>query len=74
MARSEKAHLLELWDRGICPFCAKPIPPNTRVGSGRKSEGGFCSLKCFARYYEMELRQRAKRLAETSASTARRQG
>ena len=40
MAESVEASLLELWDRDICPNCGKTIPQGTRVGSGRKSEGG----------------------------------
>ena len=63
MARSEKDYLLELWDKNICPNCGKQIPERTRVGSGKKSEGGFCSLECYTRYYEREIRERAKSLA-----------
>jgi hypothetical protein len=63
MAVSEEAHLLELWGKRICPFCAKTIPNGGYVGSGKKSEGGFCSLDCFAKYYEIELIERAKRVA-----------
>jgi len=48
MAESIEAYLLELWDQNICPNCGKTIPQGTRVGSGRKSEGGFCSLDCYA--------------------------
>jgi hypothetical protein len=36
----------------------------TRVGSGRKSEGGFCSLDCYASFYQLELTERARRLVE----------
>ncbi len=64
MGRSEADYLLELWDKGICPCCGRPIREAKSVGSGRKSEGGFCSLDCYARYYQLELRERARRLAE----------
>ena len=47
MAESIEASLLELWDRNICPNCGKTIPQGTRVGSGRKREGGYCSLDCY---------------------------
>lgn len=47
MAESIEASLLKLWDRNICPNCFKTIPQGTRVGSGRKREGGFCSLDCY---------------------------
>lgn len=48
MARSEEDYLRELWDKNICPNCGKDIPKGKRVGSGKKSEGGFCSLDCYA--------------------------
>jgi hypothetical protein len=31
---------------------------------GRKSEGGFCSLDCYASFYQLELTERARRLVE----------
>ncbi len=60
----ESEYLLEMWEAGICPYCSKTIPEGTRVGSGRKCEGGFCSLDCYARYYQLELQARFLRLAE----------
>jgi len=39
------------------------IPEGTRVGSGRKADGGFCSLGCYAGYYSLELIDRARRRA-----------
>jgi predicted nucleic acid-binding Zn ribbon protein len=62
MEKSEREHLLELWEKNICPYCGKAIPEGKRVGSGRKAEGGFCSLDCYTRYYEYELVERARRL------------
>ncbi len=53
MARSESDYLLELWDKKICPFCREPIKEGKRVGTGRKKDGGFCSLGCYTRYYTM---------------------
>lgn len=67
MARSERDYLLELWDKNICPNCGKQIPEHTRIGSGKKADGGFCSLECYAKYYQMELSERAKRLAKLAA-------
>jgi hypothetical protein len=64
MAESMEASLLELWDRNICPNCGKTIPQGTRVGSGRKSEGGFCSLDCYTSFYQLQLTERARRLTE----------
>lgn len=63
MARSEEEYLLELWDKKVCPNCGKSIPEGKRVGSGKKSEGGFCSLDCFGQYYRRELVERAKKVA-----------
>jgi hypothetical protein len=61
---AESQYLLELWSLNRCPFCAKNIPDGTRVGSGRKSEGGFCSLDCYANYYALEILERARRVSE----------
>ena len=64
MAESIEAFLLELWDQNICPNCGKTIPQGARVGSGRKSEGGFCSLDCYTIFYQLELAEHARRLTE----------
>ena len=64
MAVSETKYLLELWSMNVCPWCEKALQPNTRVGSGRKSEGGFCSLDCYAKYYSVELNERARKISE----------
>jgi hypothetical protein len=55
MAKTEQDYLLELWQKNICLNCGKAIPEGTRVGSGKKSEGGFCSLDCYGSYYRPEL-------------------
>jgi hypothetical protein len=65
----EAEYLLELWEQNLCPFCGKFIPEGTRVGSGRKNEGGFCSLRCYGDYYALELAQRARRALETASKT-----
>ena len=64
LSESIQASLLELWDRNICPNCGKTIPQGTKVGSGRKSEGGFCSLDCYTSFYKLQLTERAQRLTE----------
>lgn len=61
---SEAEYLLRLWDLNICPQCGRKIPEGTRVGSGQKSKGGFCSLDHYARYYEAEIVERMKQLNE----------
>ncbi len=66
MARSERDYLLELWDKNICPNCGKQIPEHSRVGSGKKADGGFCRLDCYATYYQMELLGRAGRAVALS--------
>jgi hypothetical protein len=58
----EQNDILELWDKNICPNCGKEIPLGTRVGSGRKSEGGFCSLDCYVQFYSVTLLERAERV------------
>jgi len=65
MARSEKEYLLDLWNRNICPYCQKSIPEGTRVGTGKKANGGFCSLACYTRYYEADIKERLRKLHET---------
>jgi hypothetical protein len=67
MTISETEYLLELWEQNVCPFCGNPIPEGTRVGSGRKSEGGFCSLRCYADYYALELAERARKALDTAS-------
>ena len=64
MRTPEETHLLELWDQNIYPNCGKTIPQGTRVGSGRKSEGGFCSLDCYTSFCQLQLTERARRLTE----------
>jgi hypothetical protein len=66
MDKSEEEYLLELWERNVCPNCGASIAKGTRVGSGQKAKGGFCSLDCYARFYEVEIIQRTHRLAELS--------
>jgi hypothetical protein len=55
MADSERSYLLDCWDEGICPYCRKSFPPQNRVGTGSKEKGGFCSLDCYTRSYELEI-------------------
>jgi hypothetical protein len=55
MAESEQSYLLELWSKNVCPNCGKKIPEGTRVGSGKKSEGGFCTLDCYGEYLQGRL-------------------
>lgn len=63
MEKLEEEYLLELWERNICPFCGNLIPEGTRIGRGQKRLGGFCSLDCVTRYYELEFAGRAALLA-----------
>jgi hypothetical protein len=64
LSESIQVNLLELWDQNICPNCGKIIAQGTRVGSGRKSEGGFCSLDCYTSFSQLQLTDRARRLSE----------
>lgn len=63
MARSEEDYLRELWDKNICPNCGKDIPEGKRIGSGKRAEGGFCTLDCYTNYHQVALIERAKKLA-----------
>jgi hypothetical protein len=66
---NEKLYLAEMWTRGECANCGKPIGAFQRVGSGKKSEGGFCSLSCYGDYYAAELQARAKKARVTLDNT-----
>jgi hypothetical protein len=67
MVRPEENYMLDLWEKNICPQCGNSIPEGKRVGSGKRSEGGFCSLNCYAEYYRLDLIERAKKLASVAA-------
>ena len=45
MATTEVAHLLDLWDRRMCPYCGTHVREGARVVSGDAREGGFCSIR-----------------------------
>jgi hypothetical protein len=60
IVESERQYLLDRWKKNICPKCGAKIPPGKRVGSGKKSEGGFCSLDCYGKYHEAALAKRAR--------------
>jgi hypothetical protein len=49
MAEPERNYLLELWDNNVCPNCGKKIPAGKRVGSGKKSDGGFLQSRLLRR-------------------------
>jgi hypothetical protein len=54
----EADHLLHLFEKNICPNCGMFIPEGKRVGSGKRAEGGFCSLTCFTNYNGLKLVER----------------
>ena len=66
MANSEEAYLLDCWKRVVCPYCRKPFLETARVGSGEKKKGGFCSLDCYTKYYEFDIRERLRRFVNQS--------
>ena len=70
MDSTESRYLLYLWEKSICPYCGKTISDGARVGSGSRAKGGFCSLDCYARYYEHELTERLRRLNERTRNLA----
>lgn len=59
MAISEASYLETLWAGNICPYCHNSIPEGKRVGSGKRSNGGFCSLNCFSRYHALDFAEKA---------------
>jgi hypothetical protein len=62
MAITEESFMLRCWELGICPHCAKTFTATVRVGSGDKKRGGFCSLNCYAIYYQLTLVERQARI------------
>jgi len=49
----------QLWAMNLCPHCGRYIPEGTRVGTGQRENGGFCSLDCFTRFHAATLLERA---------------
>ena len=70
VTEAEGKVLLELWDKNICPLCGKLIPKGERVGSGRKREGGFCSLECYAEYHKEGLIEKVMKVQALAKSRA----
>jgi len=64
MAGSEEEDLTDLWEKNICPHRGKNIPEGKRIGTGKISQGGFCSLDCYASYYKLDLAERARLLRQ----------
>src|SRR5258706_2247631 len=53
----EAEYLLKLWQLNVCPNCGQIITDGRRLGTGRRKDGGFCSLECYTNYYRLELQQ-----------------
>lgn len=64
MAIDEEAYLLDCWKRVVCPHCRKPFLETARVGSGLKKKGGCCSLDCYTKYCEIDIRERLRRFVD----------
>ena len=45
------------------PNCGRSIPEGKRVGSGRRRDGGFFSLDCYAAYRAGDIVRRAQKTA-----------
>lgn len=60
MTRAER--IKRSWDEGLCANCGKPIPEGARVGSGRRADGSFCSLDCYAQFHGEALLQKARKI------------
>lgn len=56
VAAEEQGYLRDSLEKNICPACKKP--PNGKIGSGRRKDGLFCSLDCYARWHEGGLLKR----------------
>jgi hypothetical protein len=62
MRKTEHSLLVELGNRKICPHCGRRIPFEAGLGTGRKFQGVFCSLDCYANYSVLEMTDRLKLL------------
>lgn len=66
MSITESDQLAELWERRICPFCMGNVREDHRIGSGKITDGAFCSLRCYAEYYKRKLSDQAKKFLDAS--------
>lgn len=66
MASDETNYLQALRKKRICPYCGNTIKAGQNIGTGDPSKGVFCSLDCFAKFYELELAEKAALLAKRS--------
>lgn len=64
MAEGEEAYLRTCWEQRVCPCCREAMLPGTAIGSGRASDGHFCSLRCYGQYHEGAIRRRAISVAD----------
>jgi hypothetical protein len=59
-AEAKRQRIAEANAMGRCPNCGQPLDTGKPVGSGRRSEGIFCSLDCLATFHEDYFRERAR--------------
>jgi hypothetical protein len=43
--------IIEFWKERLCPWCEAHVPNGSGVGTGRISDGIFCSLDHYANFY-----------------------
>ena len=58
MAEDERAYLLRCYEEQICPHCKSTLAETGRYGPGRREDGVFCSMNCYALYNKRELVER----------------
>jgi hypothetical protein len=56
MAEAEEQYLKQCLEQAICPTCQKALVD--RIGSGRFSDGVFCSLACYGEWHSASLIRR----------------
>lgn len=49
--KERAARIRRSWEEGLCPQCSAAIPGGKGVGTGKRSDGTFCSLDCIARFH-----------------------
>jgi hypothetical protein len=56
MAETEDGYLEKCKKEGLCPTCHKPL--GAGIGSGRHTDGVFCSLECYGEWHRASLIRR----------------
>ena len=68
LAEDDQRHAQQTLDRMFCAECHAPIVAGDGVGSGKITDGLFCTLTCFGKYHRARLAKIARRVAATATA------